>query len=84
MMKKCSTCGQEKQLNSENFHIKRGNKDGWNNQCKVCKRESDRKRYRQSRKKISIQKAEYYQKNKESIKKANKEYYYANKAKILL
>ena len=35
--KKCSCCGEYKELNEDNFYIKKQNKDGFDGKCKQCK-----------------------------------------------
>tara|TARA_R110002167_G_scaffold276508_1_gene482469 strand:+ start:293 stop:1003 length:711 start_codon:yes stop_codon:yes gene_type:complete len=86
-MKKCTKCKVEKELTE--FYKHNSNKDGFNNQCKSCIKEYDkkykkatqeqRKEWRQANKeKINEKRKEYYQANKEK----EKEYYQANKEKI--
>lgn len=42
--KKCNKCGAVKEATTENFHRKKGGKDGLNAVCKVCKNAIDLKR----------------------------------------
>ena len=61
-MKKCAKCGIEQELNTSNFPKKSTGKDGFDAQCKACKKERDQKRYREKREEILKQKKEYYAK----------------------
>ena len=40
-MKKCAKCGIEQELNTSNFPKKSTGKDGFDAQCKACKKERD-------------------------------------------
>ena len=75
--KKCSKCEEVKLL--DEFHRSKGEPDGYNFWCKVCK-----KQYNQNNKKnISAQKAQHYQDNKERIGECHKRYYQNNKEGLL-
>lgn len=65
MLRKCTKCGEEKELNEENFAIKKANQKGFENYCKACKKEKDAQRYQANREKILQQKKEYYQRKKD-------------------
>lgn len=45
MIKICSECGIEQELNNENFEPRKNTKDGFRNQCRDCRNKSRRKRY---------------------------------------
>lgn len=54
-------------------------KDGYDNQCKICKKENSKKRdhkkyFEENREKILESQKNYYQNNKEKIKQKAKEY----------
>lgn len=78
MTKVCSKCGMEKELSTDNFSRHSYSKDGFNSQCKECRKKIDAERYKQERDKILEQKKMYYQENKKAIKKRQKNYYYEN------
>jgi len=80
MIRTCSKCGKEKELNESNFPKKNIGRDGYDAQCKECKREYDKKRYEKNRAKISKEKAEFYRENKAEIKRRQLSYYHKNKA----
>jgi hypothetical protein len=40
--KKCTKCGEEKELTSDNFHISRKSSNGYTSRCKVCIREDNK------------------------------------------
>ncbi len=77
-IKVCSKCGIEKELNTDNFCKHRGRKDGFDTECKECKRIRDAERYARERSSISEQKKKYYQKNKDAIKERQIKYYSEN------
>ena len=81
MIRRCSKCGTEKELNIQNFHKKNTGIGGFASQCKACKREYDQQRYSRNREKISQAKATYYQNNKATLRKSQLAYYYANREK---
>lgn len=47
MTKRCSKCGQEKDVSE--FYRHRGRGDGYSNRCAVCDKEAHKKRYWQNR-----------------------------------
>ena len=80
MVKICTKCKQEKEINDDNFGK---NKYGYNARCKECDKKY-LKEYREKRKDyLKKYKEEWYWKNKEEINAKNKEYYYKNKEKML-
>lgn len=56
-MKECTKCKCEKEITD--FHVFKGNKDGYSNLCKLCKKEYDLK-YRKSEKVKNYYKSEEY------------------------
>ena len=72
-MKKCSKCKEERSFSK--FHKNKFNKDGYQYQCKDCKK-SYNSRY-------SEYKKQYYLKNKDRILKKNRQYYENNKEKYI-
>ncbi|MDT2501019.1 hypothetical protein P7D95_09405 [Enterococcus avium] len=64
ILKKCSKCGIDKELSSQNFTRHSGHKDGFDTQCKECKKIYDQERYKNKRLEILAQKKKYYQKKK--------------------
>lgn len=81
MTKKCYKCGEVKELNELNFAKKNTGKDGFDSQCKECKREYDLARYKKKRTDILKDKKEYYQENKEELKEKTLNYYHNNTEK---
>ena len=63
-MKKCAKCCIELEFNSSNFPKKSTGKDGFDAQCKSCKKERDQKRYQEKREEILNQKKVYYAKKR--------------------
>ena len=95
-MKKCRTCNLQKPLTE--FNKKKRNKDGFDNQCRLCEKEYFKKYNKSNKESLDKKRKEYYQVNKEKIiirlskdykknihikKKYNTEYYNKNKNKIL-
>lgn len=89
-MKKCNECKGE--YFYDMFHLKKASPDGYNNVCKICKKEKNKLAYQKNRdSKLAYQK-EYREKNKEVVdayKKAYNisyfpSYYKKNKPRILL
>ena len=70
LYKKCTTCGEWKIANTDNFGKDKRGKFGLRSQCKVCKKEYQ-KEYRENNKEHY---KENYEDNKEYIKEYNKEY----------
>lgn len=73
----CSKC--RKELSIDFFYKNRCMKDGYDNQCKICKKENSKKRdhkkyFEENREKILESQKNYYQNNKEKIKQKAKEY----------
>jgi hypothetical protein len=81
MNKRCSKCGEIKELNELNFAKKNTGKDGFDSQCKECKRAYDKERYEKKRAEILKQKKEYYNKNAKTLKEKSLNYYSKNKEK---
>jgi len=77
----CRTCKKRKLI--KNFHIKRSNKDGINNQCKQCKNKYSKILHNQNKNIINQKKKEYYQKHKSKIKIKHQNYYVKNKTYLL-
>ena len=80
MKKKCSKCKVEKDLNTDNFCKRKISKDGFDSECKVCKKKRDQARYLRKREQILEQKKGYYKRNKDSIISKQIAYYHENKA----
>ena len=77
-MKKCNSCGIEKEISD--FSRDKNLKSGYRGNCKSCQ-----KNYRESSSdKIKQYHREHYLKNKEKISEAGKTYYSNNKEKVLL
>jgi hypothetical protein len=64
MKRKCSKCGEKKELNEDNFPKKNTGKGGFDSRCKECKRCYDLERYSKKKGEILEQKKAYYQKRK--------------------
>lgn len=78
MFKKCKNCHIEKKLIPDNFSKRRTNKDGFDSECKECKKKRDAIRYEKKREEILKQKKEYYQMNKREIIDKQLKYYREN------
>lgn len=81
MNKKCGNCGVDKEATSQFFSKRKTSKDGFDRECKECKRKRDAKRYRKESKEILEQKRKYYQTNREKIINRQLGYYRKNKEK---
>lgn len=81
MNKKCYKCGKVKELNELNFAKKNTGKNGFDSQCKECKKLYDQQRYKKNQEKFRKEKTEYYHKNKETRKQYQRDYYYNNTEK---
>lgn len=81
MHKKCSKCGIKKELNTLNFPKKNTGKGGFDSWCKECKKNYDKKRYKENKEKFQKEKVEYYHENKEARKQYQLNYYNNNKEK---
>lgn len=79
MHKKCTDCGIEKKLISENYSKRNSSKDGFDSHCKECKKKRDAARYEKKSKEILKQKKEYYQANREKVINRQANYYRENK-----
>lgn len=79
--RRCNTCKKIKELNEINFGKKRTGKSGFDSQCKECKKEYDKKRYKEKRDEILLDKEKYYEKNKVDRLKYQSEYYSKHKEK---
>jgi len=90
-MKKCTKCGEEKQL--VEFSIDKRLKVGRKSQCKACQKQyyqanrekiaERKKQYEQAnREKIAEQKKQYRQENREKIAERNRQHYQENREKI--
>jgi hypothetical protein len=87
----CSSCKLDKPYSE--FHKNKSMKDGYHNNCKVCRhnfnignlniKNKNKKYYEINKEKINEQNKEYRYKNKDNIKEYNKEYQKNNKTKIL-
>lgn len=78
MTKVCSRCRIKKELNTDNFGRHKGRKDGFDCECKECKKKRDAERYSDERDSILENKKEYYLKNKKAITERQLNYYYDN------
>lgn len=81
MTKTCSKCREVKELNEYNFAKKNTGRDGFDSQCKECKKLYDQKRNQRKKVEISKQKKEYYNKNAKTLKEKSLNYYSKNKEK---
>ena len=77
-MKKCSKCGEEKELTAEYWHKDKSKKDGYRGQCKECMKEYYYKNQEEKRKKA----VEYYYENREAKLEYQEQYYKDNREKI--
>ena len=74
--KVCSKCGEEKPLTNEYFNSRKDSKDGFRNDCKVC-------RYISTKEYKEIYNKEYWNNNKEKLSESNKEYHFQNRDILL-
>lgn len=81
MNKICSKCKKEKELSSKNFARRKSSKDGFDSQCKECKKQSDAVRYQKNREKFLESKKDYYKNNREKIIDRQRKYYRKNREK---
>lgn len=81
MLKRCSSCGEAKELNSENFGIKRSLKSGFDSRCKACRKAYDKKRYQENRERLNNESKQRYRKNSETRKEYARRYYAENREK---
>jgi len=74
--KVCTKCGEEKLLTTEYYEKRKDSKDGFRNQCRIC-RKTLTKEYRKKYNK------EYWKKNKEKLSESNKQYRSKNRDILL-
>mgnify|MGYP003650187207 CR=1 FL=1 len=82
-MKKCRTCNEEKVLSKEFFDKRPKNKDGWNNQCKVCSKTYSQKRYQSNRETILNRSKDYYNKNTDKKIQYQTDRYYNKQEELI-
>jgi hypothetical protein len=80
-MKKCSKCGEEKELSE--FYKGKKNKDGYMTYCKECRNKQIHKWELNNKEKIQKIRFEWYDNNKERRSEVNKKWYKNNKKRIL-
>lgn len=79
MKKKCTKCGEEKDL--ESFHKERTNKSGYRSDCKQCVSRKNKKRYatneslRDKQRERCRANREYYRIKSKEFRKKNKDYF---------
>ena len=78
MLKKCASCGEEKELNLENFGIRKSSKTGFDSRCKECRKKYDKERYQKNKDRLNNKSKEYYRKNSDARKEYGKKYYAEN------
>lgn len=79
-MKKCSKCKKVKEFSE--FHKKKMGKDGLSRQCKICRKEYNKKYRQENKDKIKEINKKYYQENKDVIKEKEKKYREKNRLHI--
>ena len=79
--KVCKSCRIIKQLTE--FYKEKSKHDGYQTQCKNCKKTRDKEYYDENKDDILKNKQEYYKQNKDDIFKHQQEYYKQNKDEIL-
>ncbi len=80
MGKRCCTC--KKWLSLKDFSKDKDKLDGLKGQCRICKKEYDKKYHKENREEIAKKQARKYQKNKEIILEQHARYYQNNKKKM--
>lgn len=68
--RKCTKCGEKKQVSAEFFHRDKRAYDGFESQCKECANKKSRENH-----------AKYYAANQEQLVKKSREWYHSNKQK---
>ena len=82
LIKKCSKCGEEKELSSEYWSRNKNTKDGFQSQCKECQKITSKEYRAKNKEKMARYRKEYYEENKEKIARQSKQYREENKEKI--
>ncbi len=82
VFKRCNSCGEWLVASNVNFYKNKGCKYGLINDCKKCRKEQDKQRYKVNKDKILEQKKQYYGNNKDKIVKLRKQYREENEDKI--
>lgn len=73
-LKKCTSCGEVKPANSDNFGKDRSKKDGMRPSCKECKKISDKSYVEKNKEKVISKKKEWYRKNIEENRAIRRDY----------
>lgn len=84
LYKNCRICGEVKELEN-GFHKKKGNSDGYRNECKECVKDIQKK-YKEKpgfKEKQSEYDKKRYEENRDKVLENKKEYHIKNKDKIL-
>ena len=71
--KKCTKCGEVKQI--ECFNKNKGNKDGYDNRCRACKKQH----YEENKERILKRNKQWREENRERANEYSKKYYEENK-----
>jgi hypothetical protein len=78
-MKSCRVCNINKPL--VDFHKTKSNKDGYNNMCKICRKESNKKYQEENKDSIVITQKKWVSNNIEKVRGIKNKYYQNNKEK---
>lgn len=79
--KKCIVCNIVKDVTE--FDLRNNSKDGYNNKCKKCKSNYNKKYYKNNKDRLTASCKEYDQKHKKEKTQYNKEYYEKNKETLI-
>jgi len=77
--KVCGKCGQELPMTKEYFIARKDSKDGFRNDCKMCRAEYDKEYYQDNNAVCVEHNKKYYQDNKMACTEYKKQYYQDNK-----
>ncbi len=82
LIKICSICNKEYEATTEYFYKDKSKIDGFRSDCKICRKNIDKNRYKENKEIVSLQRKDYYKNNNEKIKNKRKNYYIHNKEKV--
>lgn len=83
MKRVCSKCKIEKELNADNFGKRRRDKFGFDTTCKECRKEYDKKRYKENGERLKSEAKARYWRNRDKRQKYQKNYYEQNKEECI-
>lgn len=72
MLKTCSDCGETRDVSC--FYAESSSKDGYRNECKICKRDASRRNYKMTDEEKIMKVYEWQINNAEKVKAAKRKY----------